>query len=75
MTRRAELLPRKRVERDIHWACAHVLGDKAAHDITMSQGVHWTRIIAMAAALTSHDPQALKILKEWAPEQDLRHGR
>lgn len=50
---------------DIHWACAHVLGDKLAHDITMDMGIHWARVAALAAAHTSDSPHALKILKEW----------
>jgi len=50
---------------DIETACAAIIGDKLAHDIIATQGVHWAVVVAMQECTTAHGPEVKRTIDEW----------
>ena len=53
----------------VEQACHEILGDKLAHAIIGSMGVHWAVVAAMAQATTADDPRALQTLRDYVRKE------
>ena len=56
----------------IEQACHEILGDKLAHAIISSMGVHWAVVAAMAQATTDDSPRAIQVLRDYVKKNSAR---